>query len=137
VVISFCKNLKCGKPLSGKQRAYCSDKCRKAYKRQGQADGSRTNGHSNSTVLTANEHPANVFALFADNLSGLSLAGLGQVKLHLVTQAEYADVCLGRLTHCQHDISIKEKILAQQFLCSMLWRMVDDVQDVESAIRSN
>ncbi len=132
--IKFCLNSRCGGPLGGKQRSYCSDKCRKAYKRQLEADNSRTNGQQNSSSSAINKHPVNVFSLYADVLSDLSVVGMGQIKLHLVTQAEYADVCLSRLTNCQHDIHIGDKIVAQQALCAILWKLVDDIQEVERSL---
>jgi hypothetical protein len=132
--IKFCVNGRCGKPLAGKQRSYCSDRCRKAVSRSKKADNLRTNGQQNSPVSSPNSETVNIFSQFADGLSDLSPAGIAQLKLHLLNEAKYSDEWIGRLSHCQHDIHIKEKVSAQQTLSDILWRLVDDLQEIEAVI---
>ena len=54
-----------------------------------------------------------------------------QLKLHLVSQAESADYFLnifagGPPMHNKRDV-----LQAQQILSAILWRMVDDIQELE------
>lgn len=129
--LKFCTNSDCGKPLAGKQRSFCSDRCRKHVSRRKKADNSRTDVRENRADQTLNSKPVNVFALYADTLSDLTPAGLGQLKLHLLNEAKYSDEWIKRLTRCDFDRNIQDKITAQQTLSTILWRMVDDIQELE------
>lgn len=135
--LKFCTNSSCGTPLTGKQRSYCSDRCRKRASRGKSADSSRTDVRDNQPVSVSNSKPLNIFSLYADTLSDLTPPGLSHLKMHLLNEAKYSDVWIERLTHCDFDMRINEKITAQQTLSSILWRMVDDLQELERIIGDN
>lgn len=136
MTIKFCKNATCGRTLSGKQRSYCSAKCKMVVSRAGKGNGKVTETGGNKAILASNKQPVNLFSLFGNDMLPQTSAAIAQIKLHLVTQAEYADVCLSRLTQCKHDIHLTDKLIAQQTLCDIFWRMVDDIQEVEKSLKA-
>jgi len=98
--MKLCKN--CNGILSGKQRMYCSDACRKAHKRR-KADkkSGQTNGQNGPAGLVDNA-PQRFLHEFADKLSDLNSEQRLLLRKHLADMADYENTWVTRTLADKH-----------------------------------
>lgn len=121
----------CLTQLAGKQKRFCSDRCRKRVIRK--SDKNQTKVDKNSTGNTENFEPVQLFALFTQTLSDLNagqfLAFQHQLSVALSASIEYEQVWQSRcLAH--QDKFASDKAKAHETCAGFLQSILDFVQEL-------